>query len=688
MESNIGFYSYAFSSLSFTILSILSLTIWRGRFNGFLFFLFCFVTAIWSGIAAYSALFEHAVSLFVAIAEVLRNGVWFLFVIQLLYLIDLERDQSELFRKMVKLAYVTPMLLLAILVFMGLSGQIIPWLGYDARILGHVLMGIVGLSFVEQLFRGARLEQRWAIKFLCFGLGSLFAFDFYLYSDALLFKQMDANLWNARGFVYAFAVPLIAIAVARNPINESNVAISRSVAFYTTAIVFSGVYLLIMSASGFYLKKFGGDWGKVAAISFLFCGIILLFILIFSGHMRARLRVFIDKHFLDFKYDYREQWLGLIRELSQDDESKKLEDRALHAITEVMDSPGGSLWVRKNQQYFSPEAQLGMDLPNAISEKIDTPLVRYLENWQWVINMPEYYAEPELYPELELPKWLKMNDDAWLVVPLMLQTKLYGFIVVLKPRTEKEFNWEDIDLLKTAGRQVAIHLAQQRSALALVQARQFEAFNRFSAYVVHDLKNLVSQLALVVKNAEKHKHNPEFMDDAIETVDNAVERMNRLLAQLRAGTVEQHSPHTCQVTEVLKAVVKEKENSSPVPQLNIENENIKVNADDVRLISVLGHVVQNAQDATPDDGEIIITLKSDANSALISIRDTGSGMTELFIQERLFKPFDTTKGLTGMGIGAHESKAFIEELGGSLDVMSEMNNGSVFTIRLPLVDAG
>ena len=491
-------------------------------------------------------------------------------------------------------------------------------------------------------------------------------------------------LWFARPWVYSIALILIFIAVSRNPKLNSTTTVSRSVVFYTTAFVLTGLYLLIMSAGGLYLREFGGDWSVVASTSFLFTGLLVLVILFYSTDVRARLRVFIDKHFLDYKYDYRDQWLGLIRELSISDESNKLEKRALHAITEMMDSPGGSLWVRKNQQEFEVVSQINMSEVIGVTEPTNSSLASFLENWQWVINLQEYQAEPELYAEMDLPKWVDDCENCWLIVPLMLQSRLYGFIVLFQPRASREFNWEDIDLLKTAGRQVAIHLAQDRAALALIQARQFEAFNRFSAYVVHDLKNLVSQLALVVKNAEKHKHNPAFMDDAISTVDNSVERMNRLLAQLRASAVDPAVNNKIDLCLALKSVIAEKKGGQPVPELLPFLGEVFVKGNEVRFISVIGHLIQNAQDATDATGYIQISLQKHEDTVHILVEDNGAGMDQEFIENRLFKPFDTTKGLTGMGIGAHESRALIEEMGGSIDVKSELGEGARFTVCLPL----
>jgi len=683
--TNIGLVGYGLCSILFLSLSIISLSHWRGRLNGITFFLFCLFTALWSAIAAYYSLNEYPVGVIVISAELIRNVIWTVFLVQLIYLLNPSQKTSQSFVTLARFAYGIPCVLLILTLYMALSNNVLPILGFDFRVLGHILIAIICLSFVEQIFRSAGVEQRWGLKFLCFAVGSLCVFDFYLYSDALLFKELDLNIWKARGFVYCAVIPLIVLAILRNPISGSTVTVSRSVVFYTATIIATGLYLLTMSAGGFYLRQFGGNWGAIAATTFVFTGLLFLLILFFSGHIRARIRVFIDKHFLDYKYDYRDQWLGLIRSLSGSDKNIRLEQRALQAITEITDSPGGSLWIRKNQQQFIPIANMGMSEIEKYSESIDSSLILFLEQWQWVINLEEYRFDPDLYAEFEMPDWLKSFPNAWLVVPLMLQAHLYGFIIVLHPRAPRNFNWEDIDLLKTAGRQVAIHLAQERSALALVQARQFEAFNRFSAYVVHDLKNLVSQLALVVKNAEKHKHNPAFMDDAISTVDNAVDRMNRLLAQLRAGAVSNEFKKSIKLRRIIDVVIGEKSINKPIPTLAMENDiHLRVDANEARLISILGHLVQNAQDATNDSGNVEICLRKVGENALIEIRDTGIGMDKQFILDRLYKPFDTTKGLTGMGIGAHDAKAFIEEIGGILDVESEEGKGTKFSIKLPL----
>jgi putative PEP-CTERM system histidine kinase len=288
-----------------------------------------------------------------------------------------------------------------------------------------------------------------------------------------------------------------------------------------------------------------------------------------------------------------------------------------------------------------------------------------------------------MYGDLVLPSWLLAHPRAWVVVPLMLQASLPGFVVLAHPRSKTRVNWEVSDLLKTAGYQVASSLAQRQAAEALVVARQFDSFNRMSAFVVHDLKNLVAQLSLMLSNVERHKHNPEFLDDMISTVESSVERMNRLLGQLRSRTAPETRNVEIDLAASLREVVQQKAGLKPQPELNITAEGLQVSADRERLQRVIGHIVQNAAEATPYDGKVKVLLAAEDGCAKIEVRDTGRGMDEQFIRERLFRPFDSTKG-SGMGIGAHECREYIRELGGRLQVTSAPAKGALFEIFVPL----
>jgi putative PEP-CTERM system histidine kinase len=414
-------------------------------------------------------------------------------------------------------------------------------------------------------------------------------------------------------------------------------------------------------------------------VTFLFGALILLVGILFSGTFRAWLKVFISKHFYSYNYDYREEWLRFTATLSQ--HGPGLGDRTIQAVAALVESPGGLMWIRRDGGRFEPAANWQLP-PSDIVEAADAPLSQFLDSKHWVIDLQEYRDAPAKYDDVAMPAWLLAYPRAWLVVPLTMQGRLFGFMLLLQPRSAIKLNWEVIDLLKIAGSQAASYLAQYDAANALMVARQFESFNRMSTFVVHDLKNLVSQLSLLMSNAERHKHNPEFQNDMIETVNFSVQKMKLLLQKLsRSVAPEKTLP--LPIERLLHQAVALKAAFEPQPVLLVRDPGLMVLADWERLERVVGHLIQNAIEATAKDGKVGIELARRGDSVVIRITDSGEGMSEEFIRERLFKPFESTKS-AGMGIGVFESQEYIQELGGALDVTSEPEHGSTFTISLPL----
>lgn len=313
-------------------------------------------------------------------------------------------------------------------------------------------------------------------------------------------------------------------------------------------------------------------------------------------------------------------------------------------------------------------------------------MVRFLERGGWVVYLDEYRRDPDIYDGFRIPEWFDRLRDPWVIVPLSYAENLVAFIVLRRSTTKASLNWEDTDLLKTVGRQAAGHLALWLTTRALLDVRQFEAFNRLSAYVVHDLKNIVAQLNLVVSNAQRHKRSPEFIDDAIQTIENASGKMNRMLSQLRKGTEETVSARPIAVADMLAAAVAARSQDLPHPQLETGPRNLHVRADPDRLGSVIEHLVQNAQEATPPSGEVRVRWLSDPDGVVIEIEDNGSGMDEAFVLDRLFRPFDTTKGNAGMGIGVYQSRELVRSIGGELSVVSSPQAGTTFRVRLPVCE--
>jgi len=443
----------------------------------------------------------------------------------------------------------------------------------------------------------------------------------------------------------------------------------------------AAVYLLVMAAAGYYIRYFGGSWGAVLQVTFLFGAMLLLFVVLFSGTLRARLKIFLSKNFFSYRYDYREEWLRFTGILSEGEPGVQLYERSIQAIAELVDSSGGALWLSQDVGVFEQVAHWNMPSDKG-REQRESPLCQFLERRLWVISLEEYEAQPGLYDGLEIPHWLRSIPRAWLVVPLILHERLLGFVLLARSKGKINLNWEVNDLLKTAGRQAASYLAQLEAAKALLVARQFESFNRMSAFVVHDLKNLVSQHSLLLSNLDKHRHKPAFQEDMIETIAQSVEKMKRLLLQLRGGfTLEPPAPLA--LAELVQQVVAAKSGLKPVPRLGDGDGALSVVAHRARLERVIGHLIQNAIEATPPEGRVEVRILRQNGTAVISITDTGCGMSEQFMRYRLFKPFESTKA-TGMGIGTYEAQEYVRELGGRIEVETREAQGTIVRVVLPL----
>jgi putative PEP-CTERM system histidine kinase len=556
-----------------------------------------------------------------------------------------------------------------------------PVLARWAGNLGLVLMTVIGLVLVEQVYRSTRPEDRWAIKFLCLGLGGLFVYDFYLYANAALFTAMDAQVWAARGYVAVLVTPLIAVSAARNPEWAAPVSLSRSMAFHTTSLLGAGIYLLLMASAGYYLRLFGGEWGDVVQTVFIFAAAMVLILVMFSGTLRARLRVFLSKHFFSYRYDYREEWLNFTRTLTEGQPGEQMCERAVEALARLLESPGGALWMREGQTGYQRASYWNWaDIQG--TEPIESPFIQWLASKQWVINLDEMKTRRDLYGDLDAPAWIHQTSDAWLVVPLMLHDELLGFVVLKHSLGNVNFNWEVSDLLKVAARQAAAHLAQMRASNQLIVARQFESFNRTTTFVIHDLKNLIAQLSLLLANAEKHKHNPEFQADMLETVESAVARMNKVLAQLRRSSDETRT-QSLPLSDILNEVVASKQAFKLRPMLELPPPHVCVRAERERLTRAIGHLLQNALEATPTTGRVTLRACEESGQAIVEIIDTGIGMEDEFIRTRLFQPFDSTKG-AGMGIGAYECRETLRAMGGTIEVKSTVGSGTHFRLSLPL----
>jgi len=652
---------------------------WKGASTGGALLVAVLVSCAWAAVSCWAALApgEHIV-IAAQVLDAIRNGAWYLFILMLLR--PLTRGMGGWVTGAAVLVCSAQLVSIGVLAIEGFADEPTQKISIAATLVAAVL----GLVLVEQLYRGMPAESRWGLKPLCLGLAAVYMFELYVSSDAFLFGRTDGDMWSVRGVAHALVLPLIALSGARNPSWSLRMSLSREAVFHSTALAVAGLYLLTVASAGYYVRYFGGEWGRALQATLLFGALVLLAVFFFSGSQRARLRVFLNKHLFPYRYDYRNEWLRFTQALSSADGKLDLGQSVIQALCHLVESPGGCLWLRAQDGRYVLHAVLNQRL-EGIVEPDGSSLVRFLESKEWVINLEEYRISPGVYQGLVLPDWLVQFPQAWLLIPLRSGSGLIGFVVLSAPRARFDIDWEVLDLLKTAQRQAASYLARMQSAEALIEARKFESFNRMSAFVVHDLKNLVAQLSLMMKNAERHRHNPAFQDDMLETVAHVEARMRSLMAQLQ----EKRSvdpPRFTDLVALVERVCRIRRSHRPAPLVEAMPEHeVLVSGHPERLERVIGHIVQNALEATPEDGKVSVCMQLESQRCVrLLIRDTGKGMSDAFIRERLARPFETTKA-SGMGIGVYETRQYIRELGGDVVFESEVGVGTLVTIELPRV---
>ena len=550
---------------------------------------------------------------------------------------------------------------------------------------------IIGLSIAlmcfalsAQLNRDAPVEDRLTLRALAAAAGVMSGAQVLTFGVAALASQAPVSILLIRAVAAVMAALIMVFAARRRPQWSLDIFVSPQARGYMPRLLaMLGVLLILIALMPLYRSMSVSGAQPLAGILIATTGAPIA-LLLFSENLSARLRVFVSKHFLPFRFDYREEWLRLIDTLASPEQQMPLPQRAIKAVAQIVGAPAGLLWLRSaDDDPYRCAANWNTRVWLDAQVLRSDPALVFMCERQWILDTAELDRDPELYEGLRRPAWMEQLPAGLLVVPLISNEELLGFIVLFQASSAFRLTFEEIDLLRTSGRQVAAHLAQYQADQKLAEAQQFEAFNRLTAFVMHDLKNLIAQQSLMVKNAAKHKGNPAFFEDAMATIENSVARMNNLLHQLQSGD-SPGPPERVGLSDALKDAIEKTAARKPEPGFENKGETLCANIDRERFTAVIAHLIRNAQEATSPDGSVVIRLQERQGHAEISIQDDGCGMQADFIRDRLFRPFDSTKGSQGMGIGAYQARTFVTESGGSLDVESEPDHGTQVLIRLPV----
>lgn len=650
-----------------------------GEREGRLLILATFLTAVWAlavAMGGRDALVGH-------IAEHARNAAWLGFMYGLW-----RQGQGGQSLFSVALLYG----ILSAIIGLEVAVDILPvWLvgsprlleaAYLASMVLHMVVAVGALVLVHNLYTAATPDARAAIRLHMVGLAAMWTYDLNLYTVSYLARGWSYELFELRGIAAVLIAPIFGLGAQRT--RNWAVQLSRTMTFQSLSLIAIGGYLAVMVVVTSALELIGGEFVRTAQVAFVFGASVAALVLLPSKSFRAWFRVKVSKHLFQHRYDYRSEWLRFTDTLGRPGEgAEPLQTRVVQAVADITESPGGLLLVPDATGTLVAQARWNWQLVDPPASGTSAEAASWFARTGRVVELDALRENDEADEEMAsfVPQWIVAEPRAWAIVPLVHFDRLAGLVLLERPAIDRTLDWEDFDLLRVVGRQVASYLAEAQGQEALSDVKRFDEFNRRFAFIMHDVKNLVSQLTLVTRNAERHADNPEFRADMIATLQNSTARMNDLLARLsqhNKGRAE--DPRPVAAGALVEGVATTKRSLHPVVVTGDVGQ--MVLADPPRLEQALSHLIQNAIDASPPTEPVTIEIDRKRSEVAIAVCDNGCGMSAAFIREKLFRPFASTKD-GGFGIGAYEARSLIAAMGGRIEVSSREGYGSRFTVLLP-----
>ncbi len=541
-------------------------------------------------------------------------------------------------------------------------------------VIAQLVVTVALLAGLEAALRASRRDARWRIKYLVLGLGGILLARFYFLSQTALF-----NVWMASYVIAGAATLLIGnIAIAASMVRDRlgvELAVSREVLYRSVVVGALGVYLFAVGALGWLLNRLGVAeelfWGSVV----VFVSALGLAAVLLSEAVRWRVKRFLARHFYRSKYDYREQWVNFTKRLGSLVTLEELAPQLLGAVVDTVGARAGVLYLKDGRHGgHHPTTAVGIRRPaQALTE--DHPVLAALAR-----RTPLVLENDPGGGWLE-PMVAQAFPEGTVVVALGWRGELTGFLLIGPEQTGASYTPEDLEFMATVGEQAAGLIVTARLSENLAQSREFEAFHRLTSFVIHDLKNAISALFMLSQNAQNYFDDPEFQRDALRTVAKTVDRMKALIGRLSSA------PEAAALRiEPVDLAALALEAARPI----VKNDRISLvknlaplmaPADAEALLKVIQNLVMNAIQSIDGKGTVTLRTYEEDGQAVLSVTDTGCGMSEEFVRKSLFAPFRSTKK-SGWGIGLYQAKGIVEAHGGCIEVASKEGVGTTFTVKL------
>ena len=563
---------------------------------------------------------------------------------------------------------------------LGWSGKLFQFI----FLLGSVLI----LVNLEKTFRIAVGRARWQVKYLLLGLGGFFIFRVYLCSQSLLFSVVDPRLELLSGGALMVAALLCSAALYRTRLLHFDLYFSPALLRRSLTLLIVSAYLIGVALVAELSDSF--RWVQEIPIYSLIIllGLISAAALLMSERLHLFLRRFVSRQFGRPHHDYRSLWKRFTEQTTSVLEEGALARRTVGFVSKAMESPSVTLWMadeRRRDLVFGASSSL---------TRLDAEKLHEDNRISKLVYGAMFNCTGIVDSEKSSPDWIvilgEMDSDYLsrsrirYFVPLRIRDEFFGVMTLSDRVGRKGHSFEELELMQLLADQTAASLWNLKLALQVQRTKQVETLQHMSAFLLHDLKNLAQRFALTAENLTTNFDNPEYREQAVSVLRENVEKIRSICNDLTLLREKLELDQTqVDLNELVARTIDEMKESTRSLLVKDLQPLQPVVVDKVQLQKVLANLVLNADEASPEGGEIHISTDQVNGFAIISVRDNGCGMSEDFVEQRLFQPFQTTKK-TGMGIGLYHSKMIVDLHGGEVEVESEVGRGTTFRVVLPI----
>ena len=553
------------------------------------------------------------------------------------------------------------------------------------------LIGILlVLTNLEKTFRATVGTLRWRIKFVVLGLCVVFGAQIYVCSQALLYSRVIVSLSDIESGALLIGCILIALSFLRTGQLEVDVYPSHTFLYNSITILLTGVYLLTVGTLAKIVIFLSGDTAFPLKALFILLGIVGLTIILLSDRVRQATQRFISRHFKRPLYDSRKVWSEFTEKTAHATDPAGLCDATTKLISDTFNVLSATIWLvdeTEKQIVFVastalPSAQTAERLQTGVQTE---PFLAHLREHPFPFDL-DATLEPWATELRQTNPSNFLKGGHRLCVPIVAAERPLGLLILGDRVRALAYSQEELDLLRCIGGHIGASLLTLQLSKKLLEASEQEAFRAVSAFFAHDLKNAASTLSLMLQNLPLHFDDPEFRADVLRGISKTVNHMNHLISRL---SLLRSKPELRSVPADLNEVVTtalSRWQSTPEIQLETDLQPLpKIPLDPEQIQNIVTNLVLNAHEAIGTRGQIRVQTARQNGWAILTVTDSGCGMSEEYLRHSLFRPFRTTKK-GGTGIGMFQCKMIVEAHRGKIEVESQPGKGSSFRVRLPLAE--